>query len=276
MTKPAASQKSFFFWAKPKNPDGVMSLTEHLKEFRYRVILSTVAICIATIVALIFSDALYQFLLNPWHRSLELLARSRPDIHARAIITGVTTPFTLLLKICAFAGIVLSAPVWLYQIWAFIAPALLTKEKRWALIFLSATTPLFFAGVALAYYILPQGISVLIGFTPNNYGIDNLLDLNTFLNFLIQLMLIFGFAFMLPVIVVIANQAGILPARVLASSRKFVILGIFIFAAVATPSQDPFSMCALAIPMTLLMLGSELICYLTDRRRARRKLLNEE
>lgn len=276
MTKPATSPKSFFFWTKPKNPDGVMSLTEHLKEFRYRVILSTVAICIATIVALIFSDALYQFLLNPWHRSLELLTQSRPDIHARAIITGVTTPFTLLLKICAFAGIVLAAPVWLYQIWAFIAPALLAKEKRWALIFLSATTPLFFAGVALAYYILPQGISVLIGFTPNNYGIDNLLDLNAFLNFLIQLMLIFGFAFMLPVIVVIANQAGILPARVLASSRKFVILGIFIFAAVATPSQDPFSMCALAIPITLLMLGSELICYLTDRRRARRKLLNEE
>ena len=142
----------------------------------------------------------------------------------------------------------LTAPIWLYQLWAFIVPGLLAKEKKWALIFIGIASPLFFLGVATAYFVLPKAIAVLLGFTQE--GVANLQDINAFLSFMLRLMVVFGIAFLIPLLVLMLNIVGVVKASQLSKYRTLVIFGTFVFGAVATPSTDPFSMLALALPMT--------------------------
>jgi len=261
-------------WLKPPpiSADGVMSLADHLRELRYRLIFSVIAIVIASALAGIWYNQLYTVLMHPYLRAVEMLEATNPNITASTVITGVSTPFLLALKVCLVAGLVLSSPLWLYQLWAFIVPALLVKEKKWALIFLSAAIPLFLLGVLVGYYVLPQGISVMLSFTPSSIPITNLLEVNQFLEMTLQLMVIFGLGFLMPVVVVGLNLAGVVTARQLSRARTYVIFGTFVFGAAATPSTDPFSMLALALPMTLLYLAAELIARLNDRRRARKAI----
>jgi len=153
-------------------------------------------------------------------------------------------------------------------VWSFIVPGLLAKEKKWAVIFIAAATPLFCAGVAVGYIVMPKGISVLLGFTEG--GVTNLQDINQFLSFLMRVMLVFGVAFLIPLVVLMLNILGVIPARYLSKYRTYVIFGTFVFGAVATPSTDPFSMLALAAPMTVLFLVAEVIAHILDRRKARR------
>jgi sec-independent protein translocase protein TatC len=166
---------------------------------------------------------------------------------------------------------VLTSPIWLWQLWSFIVPGLLAKEKKWALIFIGAATPLFLAGVAVGYIVMPKGIAVLLGFTQS--GVANLQDLNQFLSFLMRMMVVFGLAFEIPLVVLLLNILGVVPARYLAKYRRYVIFGTFVFGAVATPSTDPFSMLALALPMTVLFLAAEVIAHVLDRRKMRRVAL---
>lgn len=147
----------------------------------------------------------------------------------------MTAPLTLALKICGVGGLVLASPIWLYQVWAYIAPALLVKEKRWALVFLAVALPLFLAGVTVGYLILPQGISVLMAFTPQSVPITNLIEIDKFLELMLQLMVVFGLGFLMPVVVVGANLVGVLKAQQLKKARLYVIFGTFVFGAAATP-----------------------------------------
>ena len=165
-------------------------------------------------------------------------------------------------------GLVLSGPVWLYQLWAFIAPGLHRNERKWAYVFSGIATPLFAGGIAVAYWTLPKGIEILLGFTPQT--VQNLVELSKYLDFVIRTMLVFGIAFLIPLVVVLLNMVGVVPAAALAKFRPYIILVIFVFAAVATPSGDPFTMCLLAIPMCLLFFVAEVISRINDRRRARR------
>ena len=164
----------------------------------------------------------------------------------------------------------LASPVWVYQIWAYIVPALLAKERKWALSFLGAAIPLFLFGVLIGYYIMPQGISVMLSFTPSSVPITNLLEVNQFLELTLQLMVVFGLGFLMPVVVVGLNLIGVVSAQQLAKVRTYVIFGIFVFGAAATPSTDPFSMMALSIPMTLLYIIAEVIAHAHDRRKVAR------
>ena len=150
------------------------------------------------------------------------------------------------------------------------AIGLLAQEKKWALIFISAASPLFFAGVAVAYIVLPKGLSVLLGFTQS--GITNMQDISTFLTFLLRIMVVFGVAFLIPLVVLMLNFLGVIEASQLAKYRMYVVFGTFVFGAVATPSTDPFSMLALAIPMALLFLVAEALAHVLDRRKAKRAL----
>jgi sec-independent protein translocase protein TatC len=179
----------------------------------------------------------------------------------------VSSGFLLQSKVSLVAGIVCTSPIWLFQMWAFITPGLHRNERRWTVIFVSVAGPLFFVGVALGYYVLPKGLSVLIGFTPHQA--TNLIDLNDYLSFVIRVLLVFGVAFEIPLFVVLLNLAGVLRARQLARWRSWIIFGTFIFAAVATPSTDPITMLMLAIPMVMLFLISEVIARVIDRRRGR-------
>lgn len=258
-------------WLRPPEagPGGTMSLGDHLRELRYRLIVSVLAIGLGSLIAAIWYDALYQVMLRPYTLAVQMLAESNPNLDPTTVITGVTTPLILAMKVCVVAGMVLSSPVWLYQVWAFIVPALLAKEKRYAIGFLSAAIPLFLLGVLIGYYIMPQGISVLLAFTPSSVPVTNLIDVDDFLQLTLQLMVVFGIGFLIPVVVVGLNLVGVLRASQLGKIRTYVIFGIFVFGAAATPSTDPFSMLALSIPMSLLYLAAEVFCRVHDRRKAK-------
>ncbi|MFT3969866.1 MAG: twin-arginine translocase subunit TatC [Micropruina sp.] len=247
-----------------------MSLGDHLRELRYRVVFSLVWIVLGMIVIAIFYNQVYGFLTQPWLYAKDMLAESNPEISTQMVLSGVTTPLILAMKICGVGGLVLASPIWLYQIWAYIVPALHANEKRWTVGFLAAALPLFLAGVAVGYLVLPQGISVMMSFTPESVPITNLIEIDKFLELMLQLMLVFGLGFLMPVVVVGANMVGAVKATQLAKARTYVIFGTFVFGAAATPSTDPFSMLALAIPMSLLFIAAEMICRVNDKRKARR------
>ncbi|WP_229053970.1 twin-arginine translocase subunit TatC [Aeromicrobium sp. Leaf350] len=238
---------------------------EHLRELRTRIFRGVLAILAATVLGFVFYSELLAFLTEPY-RQIE------PDLEAQGIdtnlvITGIGGAFQFQLKIALVAGIVLASPVWIWQMWAFVLPALHRNERRGALILTGIGVPLFLAGVALAYVILPKAILVLIGFVPD--GFENLVSGAEYYDFIIRMMLVFGVAAEIPLAVVMLNRLGVVSGRALVRARPWTVVAIFVFSAVATPSTDPLTMLFLAIPMTLLYLVSEVIARLTDRRRAK-------
>jgi len=244
-----------------------MPLLDHLRELRQRLFVSVVAIVIASIVAGLFYDQLLALLQNPFEDSVRPLAEEQ-DINAELTINTVSGPFTLLLKVSVVAGVVAASPIWLYQLWAFIVPGLHRNERRWSMVFGAVAGPLFITGVLIGYYVLPKGINILISFTPDE--VSNLVELSGYLSFVLRMLLVFGVAFEIPLFVVLLNLAGVVSGRQLGEHRPWIIIGTFIFAAIATPSTDPVSMLFLALPMTLLFFISEIIARLVDRRRRAR------
>ena len=246
-------------------PDGTMPLREHLRELRNRLVKGVLAILAATIVAFFFYDQLFDVLTSPYKDGIRQLIDDGKDINAELTLTGVTDAFTLNLKVSLVAGIVLASPVWLWQIWAFIMPGLHESERRWGIVFASVAGPLFAIGIATGYYVLPKGIEILISFTPGD--VSNLTSVTGYLNFVLRMLLVFGVAFEIPLFVLLLNLAGVVKGRQLGEYRPWIIIAVFVFAAVATPSTDPISMLFLAIPMTALFLISEILARLIDRRR---------
>jgi sec-independent protein translocase protein TatC len=257
-------------WLKPPPvpPDGTMTLFEHLRELRYRLVVSALAILVGMIVAWFFRYQLMDILQRPYFEAIDALKVKNPDASTLLVNINLTSPLTLALKVSALAGVLVTAPFWLYQLWAFIIPGLLAKEKKWALIFIGAATPMFVGGVVVGYVVLPKAITVLLSFTQS--GVSNLQDINAYLSFLLRLMVVFGIAFLIPLVVLMLNIVGVIKAKQLSKYRTLVIFGTFVFGAVATPSTDPFSMLALALPMTVLFLAAEVIAHILDRRKERR------
>ena len=260
-------------WLKPPPvpPDGAMTLFEHLRELRYRLIVSILAILVGMILAWFFRYQLLDILQRPYFQAIEALKVKDPDTQTLLVNINLTSPLALSLKVSALAGLIVTAPFWLYQLWAFVVPGLLAKEKKWALIFIAAATPMFIGGVVVAYVVLPKAIAVLLSFT--QAGVSNLQDINAYLSFLLRLMLVFGIGFLIPLIVLMLNIVGVIKAKQMAKYRSLVIFGTFVFGAVATPSTDPFSMLAVAAPMALLFLAAEVIARILDRRKERQAAL---
>jgi sec-independent protein translocase protein TatC len=260
-------------WLKPPPvpADGTMTLFEHLRELRYRLVVSILAIIVGMVVAWFFRYDLLDILQRPYFQAIEALKVRHPDAVTSLVNINLTSPLTLSLKVSALAGAIVTAPFWLYQLWAFIVPGLLAKEKKWALIFIAAATPMFLGGVIVAYFVLPKAITVLLSFTQS--GVTNLQDINAYLSFLLRLMVVFGLGFLIPLVVLMLNIVGVITAKQMAKYRSLVIFGTFVFGAVATPSTDPFSMLAIAAPMALLFLAAELIARILDRRKQRQAAL---
>ncbi len=260
-------------WLKPPPapPDGTMTLFEHLRELRYRLVVAVLAIMVGMIVAWFFRYQLLDILQRPYFQAIADLKAKNPDADTSLVNINLTSPLTLSLKVSALAGAIVTAPIWLYQLWAFIVPGLLAKEKKWALIFIGVATPVFIGGVVVGYVVLPKAITVLLSFTQS--GVTNLQDINAYLSFLLRLMLVFGIAFLIPLVVLLLNIVGVIKAKTLSKYRSLVIFGTFVFGAIATPSTDPFSMLALAAPMTLLFLAAEVIAHIHDRRKERQAAL---
>jgi len=243
-----------------------MSLAEHLRELRRRLFVSVIAIVIGSVVGWVVYETLFELLIRPFTETVRRLD-AKGDVDARAVINDVSGAFMLRVKVSLVAGIVLASPIWLYQLWAFIMPGLRRGEKKWTLLFAAVAGPLFMAGIMLGYFVMPKGLEVLLGFTPER--VSNLIDVKTYFNFLLRILLVFGISFEIPLFVVLLNLAGVVRARQLAKWRSWIVFGTFIFAAVATPSTDPITMLFLALPMTGLFLISEVIARVIDRRRGR-------
>jgi sec-independent protein translocase protein TatC len=243
-----------------------MPLMEHLRELRSRIFKSFLAILVGSVFGWIYFDQIFDFMIAP-------LKSAKADLEAQGLtidltLTSVTAPFTLQVRIAAMAGIVLASPIWIYQIWAFITPGLHKHERRYAYAFLFTAVPLFLAGVGAALWVLPKGLELLIGFTPE--GVITLLEVDSYLTFLLRTMLVFGIGFLVPIFIVGLNLIGVLSANAIKRSWRWTVLAVFLFGAIATPTGDPISMMLLAGPMLLLILIAFGICLLNERRRARR------
>ncbi len=242
-----------------------MALADHFRELRARLLRSVLAVVIAVGLSFFFYQELLDLITKPYYDAVKMLG---PGTQTKIYIAGVGGGLMLQLKLCGVAGLVAASPVWLYQIWAFIMPGLHRNEKRWTMLFVAVAGPLFLAGVATSYYVLPKALQVLIGFTPN--GMENLNDFDNFFSFITRMLLVFGIAFQIPLFVVLLNLAGIVKGEQLGRYRSWIVVGTFVFAAVATPSTDPFGMTFLAVPMVILFLVSEVIARVVDKRRARK------
>ena len=249
----------------PVGSDGRMALSDHLRELRARLLRSVLVVIVAFSVSLFFYDQLSDLIRVPYD---DAVRRLNGAVETQIVVNDVTGPLLLQLKLCGVFALIISAPYWLYQIWAFILPGLHPGERKWSRVFAAVAGPLFFAGVATAYFVLPKAIEVLIGFTPANA--TNLVDFGRFFSFITRMFLVFGIAFEIPLFVVMLNLAGVVSGKALGRYRPWIVILTFVFAAVATPSTDPFSMLMLALPMLLLFFLAELIARVVDRARGRR------
>lgn len=249
-----------------------MSLWDHLREIRYRLAVSAVAVLVLFVVAFIFYQPIVELILRPYQIAADAVQARNPNANIQVVNSGVVAPMLLALKASGLAAIIAASPFWLFQLWAFIVPGLLKKEKRVAQLFLLSAIPLFLAGVTVGYLILPRAFEFMLGFTVAEAGVANLQDLNDFLALEMRMLMVFGVSFLLPVVLVMLNLMGVVQARSLHKARSIAIFGCFVFAAVATPSGDPFSMLALALPMVVMYLVSEFICARHDARVLKQQL----
>ena len=246
---------------------GTMPLLDHLRELRKRIIRAAFFIFIFSILGFVYYSQIITTLAEPVC-DLKLAQSSGSNNCGSLFISGVLGPLNLQVKVAFLTGVIVSAPFWLYQLWAFIAPALHRKEKRKSVLFIIAATPFFTLGAALAYYILPIAIRVLFGFTPDS--LNNLVRFDDYLSFVLRIILIFGLAFELPVFLVSLNLIGVLSGRGILKPWRFAIFGITVFVAAFSPTADPLSMAALALPLIIFYFGAGGIALLVDKKRDRK------
>jgi sec-independent protein translocase protein TatC len=259
------------------NPEGRMPLMDHLRELRSRVVRALLAIVAGTAVGLIpgVYDRVWRFIEHPFARASAALCRSQSHglhgctgINNSLVVTGIFDPLSIRVEIAFFFGLILTSPVWLYQLWAFIAPGLYAREKRYTYAFVGAAAPLFVLGAGLAYLVMSRGLTFLLGLTP--HGVNVLPSISTYLGYVLAMILGFGLTFELPLALVILNHARVLTHARFRKWRRVMIFAVFVFAGIATPSPDPFTMLLLAAPCVVLVEVAEVLIWAHDRSLARR------
>lgn len=241
----------------PRPPDGRMALVEHLRELRNRMAVALIAVAIGVVVAWYLWEPIYDFLRQPYCRT------SQSGKGCDLYVTGIFEQFTVKLRVAFIGGTVLSAPIWLYEIGAFITPALHKKEKRYAAGFLVSALLLFAAGTVLAYFSVSRGLEFFL--TLGGDHITVLLSIQAYLSFLTLMLFAFGIAFEFPVVILFLNLVGVLSAARMREWRRGMIFGIFVASALITPTQDPFTFLAMAIPLCVLYEVCILIARLRER-----------
>lgn len=223
---------------RPRPSPESMTLAEHLTELRRRLLIGVSAFAVAAIVAFLLYSHLLHFLQEPY---------CRINHNCKLYVTAPLDGLTLRVKLAAYGGLFLSSPVWLWQLWRFVTPGLHDNEKRYAVSFVSASLVLFAAGVALAYLTFPHALSFLS--KVGGASLQQIYNPNSYLGLIVALMLVFGITFEFPVVLVSLQLVGVLTPARLAAWRRWAIVVIVVVAAVITPSGDPFSMLALAVPL---------------------------
>jgi sec-independent protein translocase protein TatC len=252
------------------NPEARMSLLEHLRELRNRVIKVALAVTAGSVVGWIVYNRVWNFISAPYCKLPQPKGLGTLVLHqsCQLYVTGLFDSLFLKLQISIATGIILSSPVWLYQVWAFLAPGLYRRERRWAYYFVGAAIPLFAIGATIAYFAMTKGLRFLLHLVPAHT--TALITINTYLSYAGAMLLIFGLAFELPLVFVLLNMAGVLTHERFRKWRRVIIFLVFAFAAIFTPSPDPISMLLLAVPCVVLVEASEVFAWANDRRRARR------
>ncbi len=247
---------------------GRMSLLEHFRELRKRTIRSALSIAVLGVLGWIFYSKIVRVLTRP---VCDLSRADSTPHHCGVLyIDGVLGPLNLQISVAIVTGVILASPIWLYQLWAFVAPALHRREKKYSILFIATATPFFIAGAALAYWILPLAIKVLLGFTPTT--LSNLIKFSDYLTFVLHLILVFGLAFELPVLLVALNFAGILSGKSILKPWRIAVFGITLFSSTFVPTSDPLTMGALALPLVGFYFAAGALASLNDRRRNRRSV----
>jgi sec-independent protein translocase protein TatC len=252
-----------------QDPEGRMPLMDHIRELRNRVVKMVLALGAGMIAGFVFFGPVWRVIERP-------LCAATIRGHAGCSTLGVNQlaldgpldSFYLRVKVAVIVGVIVSSPVWLYQVWAFIAPGLYAREKRWGYLFLGTAVPLFLAGIVLCYWSLGRSMHYLLGLTPS--GVANIIQVDQYMSFVMAMMLAFGIAFEVPLLIIMLNLAGILTHRRFRKWRRVMIFAVFLIAGLANPSPDPTTMLILGGACAALVEVAEFIVWSNDRRRARR------
>jgi len=260
--------EKFVHAQRQQNPEGRMPLMDHIRELRNRVVKIALALGAGMIVGFIFFTRIWHVIDRPLCAAT---IRGQTGCNTLGVnqlaLDSPLDPFYLHVKVALIAGVILSSPVWLYQLWAFVAPGLYAREKRWGYLFLATAVPLFLIGVTLAYWSLGRSMHYLLGLTP--HGVANLIQVDQYMSFVMAMLLAFGLAFELPLLIVMLNLAGILTHERFRKWRRVMIFGVFLIAGMANPSPDPITMLILGGACAALVEVAEFIVWSNDRRRAR-------
>jgi sec-independent protein translocase protein TatC len=262
---------------KRENPDGRMPLMDHLRELRNRLVIAVLVIIGGMIVALCFSNQTWSLITRPYcEATIRGITGCQPQTIGRQvvvndghqlIVNGVFEGFFLRVKVAFFLSLIGTCPVWLYQFWAFLAPGLYRREKKWAYIFVGSAAPLFIGGAGLAYLVMDRGLHYLLNLTPN--GVTPLITVDSYFGYFTGMLLGFGLVFEVPLLIVMLNVVGILTHERFRKWRRLIIFGIFLIAGLVNPSPDPWTMLLLGGLAVLLTEVAEVFVYFNDKRRAR-------
>jgi sec-independent protein translocase protein TatC len=258
----------FVHTQRQQNPEGRMPFMDHIRELRNRVAKMALALAAGMTAGFIFFN-------QAWHVIERPLCATTVRGHSgcrtpginELVLNGPLDPFYLRVKVALIVGVILSSPIWLYQIWAFAAPGLYASEKRWSCIFLGAAIPLFGVGITLCYLSLGWSLRYLLGLTPG--GVLDVIQVDQYMSFTMAMMLAFGLAFEVPLLLVMLNLAGVLTHERFRKWRRPLIFGVFLIAGMANPSPDPYTMLILGGACALLVEAAEVMVWSHDRHRAR-------
>lgn len=245
--------------------DKRMSLGAHLVELRKRLIIGAIAFVVAMAVSFFLTDWIIDAMTEP----IRLVAERRGDaVSVELMSSTITGYFDMRLRIAFAVGIILSAPVWLWQLWLFLMPGLTRKEVRYTIGFVAAAVPLFFGGVFVGWLVMPHIVEIMATFSPE--GGSNLYDAKYYYDFVFKLLLVVGVSFIIPVFLVALNFAGIMTGKAILKGWRVAILIAVVFSGLATPAADIVSMLMLAAILTVLYFAAAGLSMLLDRRRAKR------
>jgi len=249
--------------------DGSMTLIEHIRELRNRLFKASLALLIGIIIGYVLAQPDFDILKQPYCAQFP----ETPCSQVEFLQLGAADGFLLKLKLSLWIGLIVASPVWLYQLWAFIAPGLHRNERKYAYYFVSLAAPLFIGGAVLAYFVVSKGLHFLLesGLT----GVEQQLEVTRYVSFVTNMLLIFGVAFEFPLIVLMLNFVGVASAKRLLGWWRPAVFIFFLFSAVVTPTPDPFGMTALAICLTALYFAAVGIAFIHDRRVGRGREIYE-
>lgn len=241
-----------------------MALKEHLREFRNRFLKAAIVTLIASIAGFFLYNPVMEAIQEPMQQIAE-----DPNRNVSINYSAVGSPFDLMVQVSLTIGLVLACPVWLYQLWAFILPALRPKEKWYALGFVLTSIVLFLGGVIIAWICMPVAVVTLTMFTPG--GGANFIDAKNYIAFVLRLLISFGLSFVVPVVLVGLNMLGLIRGRTILKAWRWVVVLVALLAAMTTPGTDVLTMFYLMAPLLILFFAAVGICMWNDRRRDRRE-----